>query len=140
MPHEPILYVVVRSDMESLNPGKAMAQVAHAANQFWKKVSGLGKESKNSFLYDLASQWSEQADGFGTTIVLDGLDGPTMVDWYSELENSSVQMIRGVTVDPQYPIRDGKVTHLVPDVMTCMFVFGDKFQLEHHTRNFKLHR
>ena len=31
---EPVLYILMRSDMVSLNPGKAMAQAAHAANCF----------------------------------------------------------------------------------------------------------
>lgn len=55
------LYVLVRQDLPSLNPGKAMAQVAHAANAFifkWahKKIPGI-------------NLWQGK-EGFGTTIVL----------------------------------------------------------------------
>ena len=30
----PLLYILMRNDMDSMNPGKAMAQASHASNQF----------------------------------------------------------------------------------------------------------
>ena len=29
-----VLYILMRTDMDSLNPGKAMAQASHASNAF----------------------------------------------------------------------------------------------------------
>ena len=30
----PVLYILMRKDLKSMNPGKAMAQASHAANAF----------------------------------------------------------------------------------------------------------
>ena len=30
----PVLYILMRTDMDSMNPGKAMAQASHASNAF----------------------------------------------------------------------------------------------------------
>ena len=30
----PVLYILMRTDMNSMNPGKAMAQASHASNAF----------------------------------------------------------------------------------------------------------
>lgn len=32
--NDPVLYILMRNDLDSMNPGKAMAQAAHAANEF----------------------------------------------------------------------------------------------------------
>lgn len=60
IPNEPHrLYILVRNDLPSMNPGRAMAQAAHAANQL------VFKHGKDRRVID----W--QADrGFGTTICL----------------------------------------------------------------------
>lgn len=54
------LYILIRNDIPSLNPGKAVAQASHAVSQFMTKFP---KESK---------KWCAEADGFGTTIVMEG--------------------------------------------------------------------
>jgi len=54
------LYILIRNDLPSLNPGKAVAQASHAVSQFMTKFP---KESK---------KWCSEADGFGTTITLEG--------------------------------------------------------------------
>lgn len=50
----------MRIDLPSLNPGKAMAQAAHAANLF------MHRHSRNPGV----KQWVEEGSGFGTTITL----------------------------------------------------------------------
>lgn len=53
------LYILMRNDLPSMNPGRGMAQAAHASNQF---IFEHGKDRR-------VNQW--QADrGFGTTITL----------------------------------------------------------------------
>ena len=42
-----VLYILMRTDMDSMNPGKAMAQASHASNTF---VFRFGKEN-------LVKQW-----------------------------------------------------------------------------------
>ena len=61
---DPIIqYIIVRNDLNSMTPGRAAAQAAHAANQcqtFCDRSAGY-----------LVEQWQQQTDlGFGTTIVL----------------------------------------------------------------------
>lgn len=107
----PMLYILMRTDLDSMNSGKGMAQAAHAANQFvahWKGCNGLDK-------------WQTEAEGFGTTIVL-------AVDSEADLQEYIIQaqglgMAAGVTHDPSYPVRDGKAVHEIP-VNTCGFVFS----------------
>lgn len=55
------LYLLVRNDLPSMNPGKAIAQAAHAANQFTYRH---GKERS-------VKEWMDESkEGFGTTITL----------------------------------------------------------------------
>ena len=50
----------MRTDLPSMNPGRAMAQAAHAANQF---IHEYGKQAA-------VKAWQKDANGFGTTICL----------------------------------------------------------------------
>lgn len=54
------LYILMRTDLPSMNPGRAMAQAAHAANQFIYE-RGSSKAVR---------EWQKDANGFGTTICL----------------------------------------------------------------------
>jgi hypothetical protein len=58
--NEPNLYIVMRNDLPSLNPGKLAAQAAHVANVAVKR----GERG-------VVRRWERQTtQGFGTTIVL----------------------------------------------------------------------
>lgn len=80
------LYILIRNDLPSLNYGKAIAQASHAVSQFLTKYP----ESKN---------WCEEADGFGTTIVMEG----SKRDIDSVMER--IIGIKGKIIDPTYPFR-----------------------------------
>lgn len=110
-PFAPRLYTLMRNDLESLNPGKAVAQGQHAANQMVK----FCPEDKASML----RWWESQAMGFGTAIVLEAPIGTikACVDLAKE-----AGLHAGMTHDPEYPLRDGEVCHLLP-LDTCGFVF-----------------
>lgn len=54
------LYILMRVDLPSMNPGKAMAQAAHAANLM---VHQHGKDAG-------VKAWLKEGGGFGTTITL----------------------------------------------------------------------
>lgn len=119
-PADPYLYILMRNDMISLNPGKAMAQAAHASNQFVYENS--------EWLLDNTAfeEWSSQANGFGNTIVL----GATEKQIYDVLSNfdrlyETTTAIAAAVLDPSYPISDGQVCHTLP-VVTCAYVFLDK--------------
>ena len=49
---KPVLYILMRTDMDSMNPGKAMAQASHASNQFvaeYQEHAGCSKELYNCY-------------------------------------------------------------------------------------------
>lgn len=111
----PVLYIFMRSDLDSLNPGKGMAQACHAANMA-QELAQLGS-SEMKALWKL---WCADRM-FGTTIVL---DAPLWKINFIKMLKPQKGFISGVVTDPTYPIRDGEQTHLVV-LDTCAFVFGD---------------
>jgi hypothetical protein len=132
---DPYLYILMRSDLDSLNPGKMVAQGAHAANQFTYRVEafqeavdldGNNPNAKQQYVVNLFAQWKTSTpDGFGVTICLDvsGDQLPLVVD-----AANNFRCIAGVTHDPSYPLLDGRVIHSIP-LDTCGYVFGDKADL-----------
>jgi len=121
----PVLYILMRNDMESMNSGKAMAQASHASNAFMHRALKEGLEDQNSARpYDnLIEKWrNETSQGFGTVLVL-------AVN-HSDMEftvNAALNygFMAEVIHDPTYPLRDGDTTHFIP-VDTCAYVFADK--------------
>ena len=113
------LYCLMRTDMASMNPGKAMAQAMHAqadASDVLDAHPAWSSEWR---------EWKNQAGTFGTTIVLGG-----------SIENIHAALLRagrvnvagkclpsGLVHDPTYPLVDGSVLHLIP-VNTCGWIFG----------------
>lgn len=140
----PVLYILMRSDMTSLNPGKMAAQASHAANQFTfemdRHFEDSRRESDSPFApqdVETYAEWLGER-GFGTVIVLDchteqKLDlaiNESIADGYAA----------GMVFDPTYPVRDGEVTHLIP-VITCGYVFvPNKDEQPRNLRDFNLHK
>ena len=140
----PYLYILMRTDMTSMNPGKAVAQGAHAANQFVKTMRNCNSicEDQTEILH-LWEVWENSAvgddgipQGFGTTITL-GISSETIL---FEVVETAKKMgcAAEVTFDPSYPLVDGDVVHLIP-LHTCGYVFGDKNHLSPLLRQFNLH-
>lgn len=98
----------MRNDIDSLNPGKAMAQAAHAGQLFEKATNGKFNEDC----------------GFITTLVLQATSDELDDLVYFAGKSS---FIWDEVMDPTYPVRDGNVTHLIP-FRTCVWIFseGDK--------------
>jgi len=131
----PVLYILMRSDLDSMNPGKGMAQASHAANAFMKTVDDGQPNTTNQ---DLANKWrSETPQGFGTVLVLEvnELEMRSAVDIAKALG-----FIADVIHDPTYPLRDGDFCHFLP-LDTCSYIFGDKNDpmLNAVVKNFPLH-
>lgn len=83
-------YVLIRNDLHSMNVGKAIAQASHCVSQFMCKYP---KDAK---------KWCDEADGFGTTIVLEGKQ--------EELETfmryiNNEKYFCGDIIDPTYPFK-----------------------------------
>ena len=124
----PILYILMRTDMTSLNAGKAMAQASHATNAFIQEVERVDDVE----IKELVEIWSTQTwQGFGTVLVL-GCNETEMneaVDYSRRDSERMRSFLEGVVHDPTYPVRDGEMTHYVP-VDTCAFIFGDKDEID----------
>ncbi len=106
------LYILMRTDMASMNPGKGMAQAAHAANAF---VRDWGESSE--YVLD----WQKQTpQGFGTTITLAVTNEDAMRDMIDIAR--ALDYPAGIIHDPSYPVRDGEITHLIP-INTCGYIF-----------------
>ena len=131
----PVLYILMRTDLESLNPGKMAAQASHASNAF---VHAWDERDHDSDVDDLGVKWlTSTKQGFGTVLVL-GVNEKQMriaVEVAQQLEYPAE-----VIHDPTYPIRDGEVCHFLP-IDTCAYVFGDKDDpiLKSILGNFNLH-
>jgi len=126
---EPVLVILMRNDLDSLNPGKACAQASHASNQMVKVVSTYGPYWKASL-----DRWSNEADGFGTCIVRAG-------SWY-EIEKCLKEwdfenVIKGKVLDPSYPLKDGVIIHEFP-LHTCAWLFSDRPALREVQNYFEL--
>ena len=113
----PRLYVLMRTDLASMNPGKAVAQGAHAANQCVHEIAVAGSVEQRAML----AEWETQTgNGFGTTITL-GVSEAAMRS--AILVARSLGLHADVVHDPTYPLIDGEVLHLLP-LDTCAFIFG----------------
>lgn len=91
----PVLYLIMRNDIPSMNPGKLAAQAAHVANAFEYEFNKSGQAKKH--LGKLYKEWKNQTkQGFGTTIVL-GADHLLIYPGYYD------GCFSGRVYDPTYP-------------------------------------
>lgn len=151
------LYVIVRTTLHSMNPGKAQAHSGHAVCQFYKHVI----MDKKHPMHKAGVAWADQADGFGTQINLQGLSDQDILEAYTRTVEGSIDtdIISGVTFDPTYPyFVDAEIypfinadTHTLPAVRmsgqymcfrndwTAAWFFGTKEDLQPILTKFKLH-
>lgn len=135
----PVLYILMRMDLASMNAGKGMAQASHASNAFVGRITDVDAvELFDDEMFDLYGQWStETIQDFGTVLVLavDETQMRTAVEVAEKLG-----YVCGVIHDPTYPLRDGDFCHCLP-LDTCAYVFGDKNDplLSAVVGNFPLH-
>jgi len=111
----PVLYVLARTDLSSMNSGKLAAQACHCGSVFAKQM-----ENTNDSLYE---HWKASTlQGFGTVLVLE-VNERQMRDKVGIAQQ--VGLCASIIHDPTYPVRDGQVCHFIP-VDTCGYIFGDK--------------
>ena len=119
----PVLYLLMRDDLTSLNCGKLAAQASHASNAFVKReLEFICSTHDFGRSWDFA-HWENSTDqGFGTVLVLavNEIQMRTAVDVASKLGFPSE-----VIHDPTYPLRDGDTCHFLP-LDTGSYIFGDK--------------
>lgn len=133
-----VQYILMRTDLESLNPGKMAAQACHAANLSFKRLVDVAPQHE-------IDSWTEHR-GFGTTIVLDCVDDQTILRAIEDLYPPTLHkdkmegcLVAGSVVDPTYPIRDGKVVHHI-NLMTCGWAYVETGTPAHeYMKKFSLH-
>lgn len=147
----PVLYVLMRTDLASMNVGKLAAQACHSGSAFAQQMDNIipsdAKESSDRHMYN---KWKrETPQGFGTVLVLAVNE--------SEMRSAvkiaqKVGFVADVIHDPTYPIlvppelgrtvrtdysrykpeddvyiRPGETDNYVTiDEDTCVYIFGDK--------------
>lgn len=125
---EPRLYIIMRRDISDMNPGKAMAQAAHAQADFESYIANWPEVNELQTQYDT---WRKELN-FGVTTVL-------CATWDEMKEIASNTEHSGYTIDPTYPWRNFYGEMFVSSQTTCMWAFvynADEFEL---MKQFKLH-
>jgi peptidyl-tRNA hydrolase len=132
----PVLYILMRTDLPSMNAGKGMAQASHASNAFIHQGSTHQKAA--------IKEWQkETAQGFGTVLVL-GATGPQVNELTAKAR--TLGFAADIVIDPTYPYRvTGEVASLIsPNEIfentkeytlvrketTCGYVFGYKEEID----------
>jgi len=119
MNNDPRMYVLMRTDLASMNAGKGMAQSHHAAMCFTKDV--MKSLNTGVALPRGLEDWEDQtSQGFGTTITLAVPSEAALIDTVDIALKFGYAA--NVVLDPTYPVTDGAVTHLL-QVYTCGYVF-----------------
>lgn len=124
------LYVVVRNEMASMTAGRIAAQVSHASTKMMNDI----QKSNNADNKEMLTNWLNEADGFGTTIVLRPSKDKDQVAEIRNLVNLSrfsfPTVCSDVVIDPEYYIMDGNVPVRQENVLTCAYFLGDVDQIK----------
>lgn len=124
----PVLYILLRNDLASMNSGKAIAQGSHASNAFVHHFNGYAQEYNSKSVHEGIetatmngfNEWENSTrQGFGTVLTLEGkmsaISGTVNI-------MKSLGYVAGVVHDPTYPLVDGEVVHHIP-LDTCAYIF-----------------
>ena len=133
---EPRLYIIVRTDIYDMNPGKLGAQTAHAASKFTTEVF-LNKSNKQ--LASAFNDW-EGGRGFGTKITLAATESDILGLTYFA---NALGQANGTIVDPSYPFRNYFGDVFTAEELTCGYVFVTEEtpqEVLDYLRKFPLHK
>ena len=129
---EPRLYIVMRRDLWDMNPGKAMAQAAHAQADFDLYMFPNPKATKSKEIADAVMAWRENRN-FGVTLVLHEPLGVM-----NRIQERVVHT--GMTVDPTYPYRNHYGELFVSNEVTCMWAFAYTEEELEYMQQWRLHQ
>lgn len=144
---DPRLYLFVRNDMDSMNPGKAVAQGSHAATKFmWTIMAAKYDDQKirtrdvleafDTWVHsaDIAHGFNIEEQGFGA-VVTKQVGEQQLHDIIAAAR--SVGFPAATAFDPSYPLLDGKKLHEL-QLHTCGYVFCGKLPGNLFLRQFDL--
>lgn len=127
---DPRLYIVMREDLWDMNPGKGMAQAAHAQAEFDAYQSSLVNQDGDEF-WQAMSAWREDRN-FGITLVVSAHG--------DEFENITKNTSHAdIVVDPTYPYRNWYGKPYTVSATTCMWVFVTDEEDSEFMKKFPLH-
>lgn len=132
-------YYIPRTDMDSMTPGRMIAQATHAAQNFseYMKVI-LEKKSDYPDTTTLIKNYliwkNETKYNYGTTIVLKPNTAYDQVEEFNNMQNffynEFKKLVCFTVIDPEYAIKDGSTTHILEDICTGIYFFGTREQME----------
>ena len=123
----PVLYIVMRKDIPDMNPGKGMAQAAHAQAEF---AANIALHHDMSDKYD---EWKEDR-AFGTTIVLH-----ETMEMMHGISCMVVSDYHAMVTDPTYPWRNHYGDLFLDEEVTCMWIFATTQETFEIMKDYKLH-
>lgn len=142
----------MRTDLPSMNPGKAMAQASHASNAFVHTMTRKAEIedgidiATDSFLHRFGEWTRQTTQGFGTVLVL-GCKMTDIAEIDSKVFDIRHELQFDKVVDPTYPyIVNSEIKDLIDsdrhtmdphelesgdyvcfrEEITCAYLFGDK--------------
>jgi len=112
------LYILIRSDIYQMNPGKLGAQAAHAATKFvFDALDNDDQEVNTQMLH-----WRQQAGGgFGTKITLAATEAEIHATM-QQLNEYGLQT--GLVIDPTYPFTNYFGEFFTAEELTAGYVFA----------------
>jgi hypothetical protein len=122
----------MRQDLWDMNPGKAMAQAAHAQADFDLYMFADPNAAKSKEIADAVLAWREDRS-FGTTLVLH-----EPVDTFGKISMNVAHW--GYVTDPTYPYRNYYGEVFTRSEVTCMWVFVYTEEEAVYMRQFDLHK
>jgi len=115
------LYLLGRSDLYQMNPGKLAAQAAHAATQFVFDTFAL-EGDHGLRVTELMNDWRAQGGGgFGTKITLYATKDE--IEQTVEYMNENFGLQTGLVVDPSYPFTNYYGDFFTAEELTFGYVF-----------------
>jgi hypothetical protein len=132
---KPRLYIIMRRDLWDMNPGKAIAQAAHAQAEFDAYVEDRcgPKYIQDDVLWtNVAFYWREDRN-FGTTLVLH-----KTLETFEKISMNVVHW--GYVTDPTYPYRNYYGEVFTRSEVTCMWAFVYTEAEIEYMRQFGLHK
>jgi len=125
----PILYIILRNDLYSMTPGRALAQSSHIGHCLTHDMHDF--QTVADPVTNMFKKWKKSTtQGFGTAIVLAGgtendiIECLKKVTQYGETQNPP-EAACNIVMDPDYGVRDGGTTHYV-SLNVGAYVFCDK--------------
>lgn len=126
-----ILYIVMREDLWGMNPGKGMAQAAHAQAEFVEYLTYAASAEIKGFR-EAYTYWREDRS-FGTTLVLSAPKNEWM-----DIQSGVIHY--GYVTDPSYPYRNHYGKSFTVSEDTCMWVFAKTQEEIAHMKQWPLHQ